>query len=64
VGATIKAFVALDSMPDYLAAAMGALWSHRLNRTLKTIEDVRLARRRNLKSFVIIIAAGFTACHR
>jgi hypothetical protein len=63
VGATVKAFVGFYSMPNDFAAAMRALWRHRLNCALKAIEDMRLASRNNLKCFVVLITAGFTACH-
>jgi hypothetical protein len=64
VGTAVKDAVALDAMPNYFAAAVGTLWSHRLNCTFKAIEGMGLTRCRNFKCFVIFIAAGFTACHR
>jgi hypothetical protein len=63
VGAAEERPVGFHPMAYDLAAAMRAFRSHRLNCTFKAIEDVRLARRRNLEGFVIFISTGFTACH-
>jgi hypothetical protein len=51
-------------MADYLASAVRTLRRHGLNGALKAIKNMRLACRRNLKRLIIVIATGFTACHR
>jgi hypothetical protein len=64
VGAAVEGAVGLDAMPDNLAAAVVAGRGQGVNRTLKTIEHVRLAGHNDLKSFVVNIATNFTrSCH-
>jgi hypothetical protein len=63
VRTTVKVFVAFHAVADYLAPTMRAFRSHRLDRTLKAIEDMGLACRGYLKCFVIVITTGFTSRH-
>jgi hypothetical protein len=64
VGATVKDTFRLYSVPNYLTAAVRALRRHRLNCALKAIKNMRLARCSNFECLVIVIATGFTTCHR
>ena len=43
---------------------MSAFWRHRVDRTLKTVEDMLLAAARNGEALVIIVSANFTARHK
>jgi hypothetical protein len=48
-GAAVESVVRLDAVPDDFAAAVVADWSQLVNRALKAIEDVPVARRNHLK---------------
>src|SRR5437870_13822221 len=63
VGAAVQHALRLYTMPDDPAFAMGTGRGHSMDRTFKTVEDVRLACQDDLKSLVIVIAADFAACH-
>jgi hypothetical protein len=64
VSTTVKHAAGLYSVPNYLTAAVRTLRRHGLNCTLKAIKNMRFARCSNLECLVIVIATGFTACHR
>jgi hypothetical protein len=64
VSATVEYSVGLYSMADYFTAAMRTLRRHSLNCALKAIKNMRFARCSNLECLVIVIATGFTTCHR
>lgn len=63
VGAAEKSFFGFDAVSDYFAAAMSANGREPVNRALKTIENVPVARRYNFKRQIIIVTANFALCH-
>ena len=64
VGAAIERAVRLDAVPDHLDAAILADRGERVDRTLETVEGVRVpAGHAYLKSFIVVISADFALGH-
>jgi len=53
----------LDAMSDYLAPAMLADRSHRLNRAFKTVECMPRSSSLDDEGLVVFVATDFTICH-
>ena len=64
VSTAIEDSIDFNTMSNDSTLAMCALRRHRLDRTFETIEDVRFARRDELESLVVLVAADFTLAHR
>lgn len=63
VGTTEELARNFHSMSNHLALAMLTDRRHRLNCTLEAVEDVAIARRDKLETFVVIISTDFALCH-
>jgi len=63
-GATIVRAVALDSVTDDLAAAMGAFRCECMDRALERVESMSAIRHRDRERLVVVVAADFARCHR
>jgi hypothetical protein len=63
IGTAEKVFFRLDAVSDDFAAAMSADRRKAMNRAFKTIEDVTISRRYDLKRQVIIVTANFALRH-
>ena len=53
----------LEAMPHDADSAMIAGWCERMNGAFEAIKGMRLAAHRDLKGFVVVVAAGFTCSH-
>jgi hypothetical protein len=63
IGAAEIIFLRLDAVPDNPAPAICAHRREFMNGAFKTIENVAVSRRNNLKRQIIIVSANFTLCH-
>jgi hypothetical protein len=65
VRAAVERTVRLDTMPYDPAPTVGAGWSKRVDRALKTIEAVgiRIASHADLESLVVFVATNLTNTH-
>jgi hypothetical protein len=61
--ATKKCAGLLEAMPDDADSAMIAGWCERMNGAFEAIKGMCLAVHRDLKGFVVVVAAGFTCRH-
>ena len=61
--ATKKRAGLLEAMPHDADSAMIAGWCERMNGAFEAIKGMRLAAHRDLKGFVVVVAAGFTCSH-
>ena len=60
MSATEKRSVTLDTMADYLTAAMRTLGCQRVYRALETVKNMRLSLEFNFERFIVFVTAGFT----
>jgi hypothetical protein len=63
MGAAIYRAVYFDTMAEDAAATVFARRGKRLNGAFKAIERMRGTTLRDLKGFIVLVAAGFTLCH-
>jgi hypothetical protein len=63
VSATVEGVIALDTMTDYLAAAVETLRSQRVDRALKAIESMCLSVQDHFEGLVIDIATDIAFRH-
>jgi hypothetical protein len=61
--ATKESTCLLQTMSDDPDSAMTTGWCEHVDGAFETIEGMRVSVHRDLKSLVILIAAGFTGCH-
>jgi hypothetical protein len=55
--------IGLDAVPDHAAIAVMTFRRERVNRTLETVERVRVAIDYDFKCLRIIVSTNFAACH-
>jgi hypothetical protein len=53
---TINGAAGFDTVPNHVALTVSASWRHRLNRTFEAVECQGLARLRDLKGLVVVVA--------
>jgi len=63
VSATIEYPIGFHSVADDFAAAMGTRGRKRMDRTLETVEGMRLIGQGDHERFVVFVTTGFTTCH-
>jgi hypothetical protein len=61
--AAVKSAPHVDALADDDTPTPAATGCERMDRTLKAIERVRLARNDHLKRLVIVVTTGFTSSH-
>ena len=60
---TINGAAGFDTVPNHVALTVSASWRHGLNRTFEAVECQGLARLRDLKGLVVVVAADIANCH-
>ena len=63
VRAAVESAFRFHAVPNYLAAAMLAYGSKRVNSALETVKDVRMPSRHHFKGLVVIVSANFASRH-
>ena len=64
MGAAINGAAVLDAMPDDRTLAVRTPGRHRMDRTFEAVERHRFASLRDAKSFVVVVTAHVTNCHK